>query len=109
MLLGRDVLDELRGWTSSGRSAPGTPSPSRIAQAPGEGGAPQEGENPVAAIGLIGPGLAGAPSLHRRGLARGNRRGETSIRGDEGHRGDRKWLRAWLGEFETTLRAGDVL
>ena len=28
---------------------------------------------------------------------------------DEGHRGDRKWLRAWLGEFEATLRAGDIL
>lgn len=28
---------------------------------------------------------------------------------DEGHRGDRKWLREWLREFEVSVRQGDVL
>jgi hypothetical protein len=28
---------------------------------------------------------------------------------DEGHRGDRKWLREWLREFEAAIRDGDVL
>ena len=30
-------------------------------------------------------------------------------RADDTHRGDRKWLREWLGEFERSVRAGDVL
>ena len=34
---------------------------------------------------------------------------EAAANDDEGHRGDRKWLREWLREFEAAIRHGDVL
>jgi hypothetical protein len=34
---------------------------------------------------------------------------EAAVNDDEGHRGDRKWLREWLREFEAAIRSGDVL
>src|SRR5580704_7106927 len=32
---------------------------------------------------------------------------QAAVNEDEGHRGDRKWLREWLREFEAALRDGD--
>jgi hypothetical protein len=34
---------------------------------------------------------------------------QAAVNEDEGHRGDRKWLREWLREFEAAIRDGDVL